>query len=121
MRCTAFIDAVAMAAGRVPLRPFQDGPTAPARADKRPLAPSIAEARAQHRLILIAEDDPVNQKVILRQLGLLGLAGEVADDGVEALRLWREGGHALLLSDLHMPNMDGYALAQSIRRPSTSC
>lgn len=58
--------------------------------------------------------------MILRQLGLLGLAGEVADDGVEALRLWREGGHALLLSDLHMPNMDGYALAQSIRGEETA-
>ena len=115
MRCAAFIDAVAMVAGRLPPWTFQDGPTAPARADGRPRVPSIAEARAQHRLILIAEDDGVNQKVILRQLGLLGLAGEVADDGLKALRLWREGGHALLLSDLHMPTMDGYVLARSIR------
>ena len=78
--------------------------------------PTVAEARARGELILVAEDDEINQKVILHQLGLLGYAAEVADDGVEALRLWREGEYALLLTDLHMPEMDGYALTESIRR-----
>ena len=96
----------------------------PGRADvdraPRPLvqaAPlSVADARAQGRLILVAEDDSMNQKVILQQLALLGYAGEIAGDGVEALRLWREGSYAMLLSDLHMPNMDGYELVAAIRR-----
>ena len=65
--------------------------------------------------ILVAEDDTMNQKVILRQLDLLGLRGEIAEDGEEALRLWEAGNYALLLSDLHMPNMDGYALTAAIR------
>jgi CheY-like chemotaxis protein/HPt (histidine-containing phosphotransfer) domain-containing protein len=78
-------------------------------------APTIAEARARGCLLLVAEDDEVNQKVVLKQLALLGYAAEVAGNGAEALRLWREGGHALLLSDLHMPELDGYGLAQSIR------
>lgn len=78
--------------------------------------PTIAEARAQGRLILVAEDDDINQKVILEQLRLLGYAAEVADNGTEALRLWREGNYALLLTDLHMPEMDGYTLAETIRR-----
>ncbi|MFN3954241.1 MAG: PAS domain S-box protein [Pararhodobacter sp.] len=65
--------------------------------------------------ILVAEDDPMNQKVILRQLELLGLRGEIAEDGAQALEMWQAGGYALLLSDLHMPNMDGYALTASIR------
>jgi CheY-like chemotaxis protein/HPt (histidine-containing phosphotransfer) domain-containing protein len=78
--------------------------------------PSIADARANSRLILVAEDDDINQKIILQQIELLGHAAEVANDGAEALRLWREGRYALLLTDLHMPQMDGYTLAESIRR-----
>ena len=77
--------------------------------------PSIAEARAQGRLILVAEDDEINQKVILRQIELLGHTAELANDSVEALRLWRAGQYGLLLTDLHMPGMDGYSLAMAIR------
>jgi CheY-like chemotaxis protein/HPt (histidine-containing phosphotransfer) domain-containing protein len=83
------------------------------------VAPSVPEARAQGRLILVAEDDAVNQTVILQQLALLGYAAEVADNGAEALDLWRDGGYALLLTDLHMPVMDGYQLAAAIRREET--
>jgi CheY-like chemotaxis protein/HPt (histidine-containing phosphotransfer) domain-containing protein/two-component sensor histidine kinase len=82
---------------------------------ERRVAPTIARARAESRLILVAEDDAVNQKVILKQLALLGYAAEVASNGAEALRLWQQGHHALLLSDLHMPELDGYGLAGAIR------
>ena len=82
-------------------------------------APSITEARAQGRLILVAEDDAVNQMVVLEQLDILGYAAEVANNGAEALDLWRDGGYALLLTDLHMPLMDGYQLAAAIRREET--
>lgn len=76
----------------------------------------VTEAREQHRLILIAEDDQTNQKVILRQLALLGYVAEIASTGTQALQMWRAGDYALLLTDLHMPEMDGYALAETIRR-----
>ncbi|MGB5738660.1 MAG: PAS domain S-box protein, partial [Woeseia sp.] len=79
------------------------------------VAPTVAQARTDGRLILVAEDDAINQKVILRQLALLGYAGEMASNGDEALRMWRAGSYALLLTDLHMPEMDGYELAKSIR------
>ncbi|KPQ07342.1 MAG: Signal transduction histidine kinase [Rhodobacteraceae bacterium HLUCCA12] len=65
--------------------------------------------------ILVAEDDLLNQSVILRQLELLGLQADIAGDGAEALEKWRKGEHALMLTDLHMPNMDGYALTAAIR------
>ena len=68
------------------------------------------------RRILIAEDDEINQKVIRRQLALLGYSADVAADGAQALALWRAGDYALLITDLHMPEMDGYALAHAIRR-----
>ncbi len=83
-------------------------------------ADTVAQARDKGRLILVAEDEPTNQKVILKQLALLGYAAEVAANGAEALRMWRAGNYACVLTDLHMPEMDGYDLAQSIRREEGS-
>ncbi|MBF0375385.1 MAG: response regulator, partial [Alphaproteobacteria bacterium] len=81
----------------------------------RPPAPSVEEAAAAGALILVAEDNPVNQQVILRQLARLGFAAELAGDGAEALELWKTGRHALLLTDCQMPEMDGFALAAAVR------
>lgn len=79
-------------------------------------APSVDDARAAGRLILVAEDNETNQIVVQRQLAILGYTAEVAADGVEALEKWRTGDYGLLLTDCHMPNMDGYALAEAVRR-----
>ena len=78
-------------------------------------APSVAEAAEQGRLILVAEDNVTNQDVIQRQLNLLGYAAEIVDDGAQALEAWRAKPYAILLTDCHMPNMDGYQLAAAIR------
>lgn len=78
-------------------------------------APSHEEGACQGRLVLVAEDNETNQKVVRRQLALLGLAAEVAGDGIEALERWKTGEYALLLTDLHMPRMDGYELTAAIR------
>ncbi len=43
-----------------------------------------------------------------------------AADGVLALELWRSGRYALLLTDCHMPNMDGFELTATIRREQTT-
>ena len=115
LRRRALLRAVAVAAGRASPEIFHED-TGDDLLENRVIAPTIAEARLQGRLILIAEDDDINQKVILKQLGLLGYAAELAGNGVEALRLWREGQHALLLTDLHMPELDGYGLAKAIRQ-----
>jgi PAS domain S-box-containing protein len=77
--------------------------------------PSVAQAAASGRLILVAEDDEVNREVIQEQLRLLGYAAEVAEDGLEALGKWRTGRYALLLTDCQMPHMDGFALTAAIR------
>jgi len=111
LRRAALLQAVAQAAGRLPLAsPFE-------RTARRPEVPTTGVLHDDRkRLILVAEDDRISQKVILRQLRLLGHAAEVASDGEQALRLWRDGRFALLLTDLHMPEMDGYALSAAIRR-----
>lgn len=113
LRRRALLHAAAVAAGRASpaQRPsLVDSPLAPA------VAPTMADARARGQLILVAEDDTTNQKVLLRQLELLGYAAEVAVDGAEALKLWRKGGYGLVITDLHMPNLDGYGLTAAIRR-----
>ena len=67
-------------------------------------------------VILVAEDDAVNRKIIRWQLAVLGMSADIASNGTEALELWRHGNYGLLLTDLHMPGMDGYALCEAIRR-----
>lgn len=81
-----------------------------------PVAPGMADAGAMGRLILVAEDDETNQAVIQLQLDSLGYTCEIAENGVKALALWRSGRYALLLTDLFMPEMDGYELAATIRK-----
>lgn len=72
--------------------------------------------RQRTERILVAEDNEINQTVILQQFALLGYVADMANDGREALAKWQQGHHALLLTDLHMPNMDGYELAAAIRQ-----
>ncbi len=116
LRQRTLLRAVAVAAGRASPEVFHEDNSEYLVEDNQIVAPGIAEARDHGRLILVAEDDAINQKVILKQLSLLGYAAEIADNGYEALQMWRKGRYGLLLSDLHMPIMDGYELTAVIRR-----
>jgi PAS domain S-box-containing protein len=110
-----FLRAVAAAAGCASPEILDEPPGVAGIGASEP-PPAIDDARKQGRLVLVAEDEPVNQKVILRQLRLLGYATEIAHDGIEALERLKQGGHALLLTDVHMPRMDGYELTRAIRK-----
>lgn len=66
--------------------------------------------------ILLVEDNDLNQKLIAKQLKNLGYACDVANDGIEGKNKWQEGDYKLILTDCHMPHMDGYEMAQSIRK-----
>ena len=112
MHRRAFLEAVAIAAGRAK-QPDREALVGDVKATAKP--PSREEARQQGRLILVAEDNEINQKVILQQLKLLGQAADIASDGSEALERWQSGDYALLFTDLHMPEMDGYELTTAIR------
>lgn len=65
--------------------------------------------------ILLVEDNQVNQQVANAMLINLGLTVDVAEDGQQALDLWRKGKYDLILMDCRMPNMDGYQATQAIR------
>lgn len=77
--------------------------------------PSVAEAERERSLILLVDDHPTNRLVIARQLNLAGFACETAEDGEQGLERWRSGRYALVLSDIHMPKMDGYQMTAAIR------
>jgi two-component system sensor histidine kinase EvgS len=81
--------------------------------------PTLAAAQAERSLVLLVDDHPTNRQVIQRQLALAGYASETAEDGMEGLERWRTGRYALVLSDVHMPRMDGYQLARTIREEET--
>ena len=76
------------------------------------IAPAVAGTGP---LILLAEDNETNRDVLYQQLKLLGYSAELAEDGRVALEKWRSGRFALLLTDCHMPKMDGFALTGAIR------
>jgi len=66
--------------------------------------------------VLVAEDNPVNQKVAVRMLERLGLRPDVAANGREVLKLLETLPYDLIFMDCQMPEMDGYAAAREIRR-----
>ncbi|MEQ8408467.1 MAG: ATP-binding protein [Gammaproteobacteria bacterium] len=74
-----------------------------------------AEETAAPIRILVAEDNPINQVVIGNQLESLGYTPTLAGNGEEALEIWKRKEHDLLLTDLHMPKLDGYSLTREIR------
>jgi PAS domain S-box-containing protein len=85
--------------------------TAPA----APAVPGREQAREAGRLILVAEDHPVNQELIRHQLALLGFACDVVSDGAQAQAALEAGSYGCLVTDCHMPNVSGYELVQWLR------
>jgi CheY-like chemotaxis protein len=79
-------------------------------------APSVAQAEQEGTLALLVDDHPINRMLLLRQVNTLGYAAETADDGLQALSLWKSGRFGIVVTDCNMPRMDGYELARSIRR-----
>ncbi len=102
--------------------PLQEAPAGQQKSEAldRPMlactpTPSILQAEASGQLILLADDNETNREVMSEQVRLLGYAAEVVEDGVSALEKWRTGRFALLLTDCHMPLMDGFDLTALIR------
>ncbi len=76
---------------------------------------SVATGSRQRTRVLVAEDHPINRAVIGRMLEKLGYAYEMAENGEQALAELARNRYDLLLTDCHMPVMDGYALTRALR------
>jgi len=66
--------------------------------------------------VLVAEDNPVNQKVASLVLDKMGVRADVAADGREAIRMAEAAPYDLIFMDCQMPELDGYEAARQIRR-----
>ena len=65
--------------------------------------------------ILVAEDEPVNQQVIGKLLGMAGFSYDIAENGEKAVELFKQKVYDAALFDVQMPVMDGIAATQEIR------
>lgn len=77
--------------------------------------PLEASLPALNLRILVAEDNLINQAILKEQLEALGCSVVVAGNGHQALQIWDEERFDVVLSDVNMPVLNGYELAQAIR------
>lgn len=107
---------VALPRGRVEdIEPETHAPGGASQFQPRAL-PTQEQAERERSLVLVVDDHPTNRLVVSRQLALAGYQCETADDGQQGLEQWRSGRFALVLSDVHMPVLDGYEMARALRK-----
>jgi two-component system sensor histidine kinase/response regulator len=77
--------------------------------------PDLNRARARGVQVLVAEDYPVNQKIVVMLLQNAGYHVDLVDNGQTAVNAYQQGAYDLILMDLEMPTLDGLQAASLIR------
>ncbi|HEY1998162.1 hybrid sensor histidine kinase/response regulator [Paraburkholderia sp.] len=87
----------------------------PAQANRMTQSAASVEPALRGLAILVAEDNPLNQSLIIEQLTALGCEPVLAGDGRQALAVLEHTEVDVVLTDIHMPVMDGYELLAALR------
>lgn len=65
--------------------------------------------------VLVVDDHPTNRELLSRQIKMMGFRVTTAENGREGIALWRDKRFAMIITDCHMPDMDGYEMTRTIR------
>lgn len=89
--------------------------------DAQPVSAALSLTRHERSengdiFIMVVDDHPINRRLLADQLGSLGYQVVTANDGVDALHTLEKKTVDIVLTDVNMPNMDGYTLTRTLRR-----
>ena len=114
---TTFHFSIACTPGALPPEPKPGEQTSAATRNHGGKAgPVTVDAGAPPRLrLLVAEDNPVNQKLLQQLLGRLGCRPDIASNGAECLQLLNRGTYDAVLMDCQMPELNGYDATARVR------
>ena len=102
--------------------PLSDAGTDAEASDSAPVElEGLARAARRYagRVVLLAEDNPVNELMMRQMLLKLGFTVRVARGGAQAVNVWEQGGVDLILMDVQMPGMNGLDATRNIREAET--
>lgn len=83
---------------------------------KADLLPEASPVKSRQLKVLVVDDYPANRLLLSRQLGYLGHAVELAEEGQHGFEQWRAQAFDLVITDCNMPVVSGYELAMAIRK-----
>ncbi len=94
---------------RVPLKRIENPAMTPTPVPEK----SISRA---HVRVLVVEDNAINRMVLVAHLQAMGIQSTAAEDGHEALALWKEQRFSVILMDCQLPGIDGYETTRQLRQ-----
>jgi len=81
---------------------------------------AVNEQRDTHLSVLLVEDDHIAQRLTCKTLQRAGMSVELANHGFEALEKLQTQSYDVMLTDLHMPKMDGMTLIRKVRETNAT-